>query len=88
MIKIKTGWEDKKFWGLAGAETILGKPLKDLSQKHLQAIIDGDPTNARNMMEGEASANAPVTDNAPGKPLPTKPPAEPPVNTPTAKAKE
>lgn len=87
MIKIKSGCEGNKFWGLAGSEMIPGKQLKDLSQKQLQAIFDGDPTNARGFLEGEVSATAPVTDNTPDKPLPVKPVAEPPV-TPTAKAKE
>jgi hypothetical protein len=81
-IKIKAGWEECKFSGLAGGELIPGKPLKDLTATQLQAIMDGDPTNASIMLDGEVSAVPPVVDNAPEKPLPTKPTPIP------AKAKE
>lgn len=74
MIQVKQGCEENKFWGLAGGEIILGKPLEDLTQKQLQAIMDGDPANARQFLTGEPSAVPPMVDNAPDKPLPIPPP--------------
>lgn len=73
MATVRKGWEDKEFWGMAGSELIKGKPLKDLSPKQLQDILDGDPTNASIMIEGEASTSPAPTDNDPGAPPPTKP---------------
>lgn len=74
MIQVKQGCEDQKFWGGAGADFVAGIALKNLTQKQLQAIMDGDPVNARQFLEGEPSAVPPVVDNAPNKPLPVAPP--------------
>lgn len=73
MAKLKKGWEDRKFYGIAGALRFRGKRLGDMTPEELQAILDADPKNGRKMIDGTPSKAAPKTDNKPNEPTPKKP---------------
>jgi len=74
MAKLKKGWEDRKFYGKAGAHHFRGKRLGDMTPEELHAILDADPKNGRKMIDGTPSKAAPKVDNKPDEPAPTPPP--------------
>jgi hypothetical protein len=73
MTKLKKGWEDRKFYGVVGNLRFKGKRLGDMTPDELQAILDADPKNSRQMIDGTPSKAVPKTDNKPAEPPPPKP---------------
>ena len=72
MAKARKGWEKHRFYGKVLGELVTGTPLGELTSTQLQAILDSDPKNASNMIDGRAGA-VPKRDSKPEKELPKAP---------------